>query len=223
MKTRKIRLLAIALLMAMTATAQNPTETQLPVVNWGLKTQANASNILLKGLPNEVHTEMAFGGELGGFLNFNISQRFFIQFNLMYFAEQTQMVSTTQNTPLWTLGIEVPVYALARFGSVERGWFYLGGGPYTEFSLWATMDDGSGDTLNPYKHVVGIDDETGEEQLAMTDSHSGLGVLLGYELPCGLQFNASGQYSISDILAFAHPNTMSAHPLKVMLGFGWRF
>ena len=70
---------------------------------------------------------------------------------------------------------------------------------------------------------VVVDAQTGEEQLAMSDNHSGLGVLLGYELPCGLQFNASGQYSISDILAFAHPNTMSAHPLKVMVGFGWRF
>ena len=222
MKTR-ITTLILCLTMAVAAVAQSNGETKLPVVNWGLKTQANASNILLKGLPNEVHTEMAFGGELGGFLNFNISQKFFVQFNLMYFAEQTRVVSTTQNDPLWTLGIEIPVYAMARFGSAERGWFYLGGGPYTEFSLWATMDDGNGGSLNPYKHVVGTDEETGEEQLALSDNHSGLGVLVGYELPCGLQFNAIGQYSISDILAFAHPNTMSAHPLKVMLSLGWRF
>lgn len=222
MKTRIITLI-LCLTMAIAAVAQNNGESKLPVVNWGLKTQANASNILLKGLPNEVHTEMAFGGELGGFLNFNISQKFFIQFNLMYFAEQTRVVSTTQNDPLWTLGIEIPVYAMARFGSAERGWFYLGGGPYTEFSLWATMDDGNGGTFNPYKHVVGTDEETGEEQLALSDNHSGLGVLVGYELPCGLQFNASYQHSISDILAFTHGVTMSARPQKVTLGIGWRF
>lgn len=223
MKTR-ISILIVTVLMAISSTAQNTTENQLPVVNWGLKLQANASNIVLHGIPDNMQSALNLGSELGGFLNFNISPKFFIQFNLLYFAEQTSLSSNNMSGRLWTLGMEIPVYAMARFGSTEKGWLYLGGGPYTEFSLWATMPDGDGGTMNPYKHVVGIDEETGEEQLAMSDNHSGMGVIVGYELPCGLQINASYQHSISDILAFAHDGqTMNARPQKIILGLGWRF
>lgn len=221
MKAHKIQLLAIALLFAITASAQNQNETKLPVVNWGLKLQANASNIILHNVYEDLHSTMNIGGEFGGFIDFNISEHFFIQFNLMYFSEHTDLINNDMHDKLWTLGMEIPVYALARFGNAEKGYFYFGGGPFTEFSLWADMNGDSGHQ-NPYKHVVGTN-EQGEEEFALADNHSGLGLYLGYELPCGLQFNACYQNSFSDILAFAHESPMSARPQKAMLGIAWRF
>lgn len=183
--------------------------------------QANASNIVLHNIPNDLRSTMNMGGELGGFIDFNISKHFIIQFNLMYFAEHTDLISNNLHDKLWTLGMEIPVYAMARFGNAQTGYFHFGGGPFTEFSLWGKMKGDSGE-MNPYKHVVGIDDQ-GEEQLAISDNHSGLAVCLGYELPCGLQLNATYQHSISDILAFKHQSAMSARPQKLVLGLGWRF
>jgi len=221
MKTHKFFLLAIAMILAVSATAQNQNESKLSVVDWGLKLQANASNIVLREMPDNLSSTMNIGGEFGAFIDFNISKHFFIQFNLMYFAEHTDLTSNVAHDKLWTLGMEIPVYAMARFGDDQKGYFYFGAGPFTEFSLWADMSGDSGH-MNPYKHVVGID-EQGEDQMALSDNHSGLGVCLGYELPCGLQINGYYQNSFSDILAFAHESHMSARPQKAMLGIAWRF
>ncbi len=221
MKTHKILLLAIAFMMAIPATAQTENETKASVVNWGLKMQANASNIVLHHVYEDLHSNMNLGGELGAFIDFNISEHFLIQFNWIGFAEHTNLVNNDLRDQLWTLGIEIPIYALARFGSEKTGYIYFGGGPFTEFSLHGIMDGDSG-KMNPYKHVVGVNDQ-GEEEFALSDNHSGLGIYIGYELPCGLQFNASYQHSISDILAFKHQSPMNARPQKLVLGVGWRF
>ena len=221
MKTHRIIFIFLSLMMAFSITAQTVDEAKQPVVNWGLKLQANASNIVLHNVYQDLHSIMNVGGEVGAFIDFNISKHFFIQFNWIGFAEHTDLVNNDLHDRLWTLGIEIPVYAMARFGNAQSGYVYFGGGPFTEFSLRGFMDGDTG-KMDPYRHVVGVD-EQGDEQFAMSDNHSGLGVYLGYELPCGLQFNASYQHSISDILAFAHSTAMSARPQKVIVGIGWRF
>lgn len=221
MKTHKIQFLAIAMMMAISATAQTTSDTKTPVVNWGLKMQANASNIVLHNVYEDLHSTMNIGGELGAFIDFNISKHFLIQFNLLGFGEHTDLTNNDLRDRLWTIGLEIPVYALARFGNAQTGYVYFGGGPFTEFSLYGALNGDSGQ-MNPYKHVVGTG-EDGEDEFAMSDNHSGIGLYVGYELPCGLQFNASYQNSITDILAFKHQSAMSARPQKFTLGLGWRF
>ena len=93
MKTHKILLLAIAFMMAIPATAQTENETKASVVNWGLKMQANASNIVLHHVYEDLHSNMNLGGELGAFIDFNISEHFLIQFNWIGFAEHTNLVN----------------------------------------------------------------------------------------------------------------------------------
>ncbi len=56
-----------------------------------------------------------------------------------------------------------------------------------------------------------------------TDSHSGFGVLMGYELPFGLFVDATAQMALTDMLAFDHGGNMWVRPLKLTLGLGWRF
>ncbi|MBR0538874.1 MAG: outer membrane beta-barrel protein [Bacteroidales bacterium] len=221
MKIHKIQFLAIAMMMAISATAQTTSDTKTPVVNWGLKMQANASNIVLHNVYEDLHSTMNIGGELGAFIDFNISNHFLIQFNLLGFGEHTDLTNNDLRDRLWTIGLEIPLYALARFGNAQTGYVYFGGGPFTEFSLYGALNGDSGQ-MNPYKHVVGTG-EDGEDEFAMSDNHSGIGLYVGYELPCGLQFNASYQNSISDILAFKHQSAMSARPQKFTLGLGWRF
>ena len=80
MKTHKILLLAIAFMMAIPATAQTENETKASVVNWGLKMQANASNIVLHHVYEDLHSNMNLCGELGAVIDFNISEHFLIQF-----------------------------------------------------------------------------------------------------------------------------------------------
>jgi len=220
---RKIFLVFVTfIIMGASSYSQTGPDPTTSVVNGGIKLQANASSIILKNVYENLHSTPNIGGELGGFIDFNVSKHFFIQFNLVLFAEHNDFENNGKSDKLWTYGMEIPVYALARFGNEDKGYVYFGGGPFTEFSLMASMTGDSG-SKNPYKHVVGIDNNTGAEVFALSDNHSGLAVYLGYELPCGFQINASYQHSISDILAFSHGSNMSAHPYKFVLGAAWRF
>ena len=217
-------LIALLFVNVVSATAQETSqEERMPIVNGGLKLQANASNFWLKNIPTNpnLRSTMNAGGELGGFIDFNISKNFFIQFNLMLFAEHSDLHNDNKKDKMWTLGLEIPVYLLGRYGNPRTGYVYFGGGPFTEFALWGELK-GSTAKRNPYKHIIdGSNPE--EEAYAFADNYSGLAAYVGYELPCRLQFNASYQFGISDMLLFEHDKSTHAHTQKVTLGLAYRF
>jgi len=205
--------------------ATSPVDTlypKMPIVSGGVKVQANMSHIWAHNVTGGVTTSPSFSGDIGGFIDFNISRHFLIQFNLLVAGERCIVKEGNSANPLQSIGVGIPVYMLGRFGNPDKGYFYFGGGPYTEFVIWARMNGADG-PFNPFHHVVGTDELSGEEVLALSDNHSGLGIYLGYEFPFGLQINAAYQYSLSDIFAFEHDKGMSVHPQKAMLGFAWRF
>jgi len=224
---KKYSLIACLILLlcgniAIASTVNDTIPPKMPIVSGGVKVQANMTHLWAHNVPGGIKTTPHFSGDIGGFIDFNISNRFFIQFNLLVTGERCIVLDAGNRSPLQAIGVEIPVYLLGRFGNPQKGYFYFGGGPYTEFVIWGRMkgDDGP---FNPYHHIVGTDDSTGEDILALSDNHSGLGVYLGYEFPFGLQINASYQYSFSDIFAFQHDKGMSLHPQKAMVGFAWRF
>ena len=191
-----------------------------PVVDWGMKLQANTSNYLFKNIPTmpDLSSKMKAGAEVGGFINFNITQRFYIQFGLMGTFEQCTLDFGDHTATLQSYALAIPVFALWRFGNHEHGWFSFGGGPYTEFILWGDLEG-----LNPFRHVV-TDNTTGQQTIVTADSHSGLAAFIGYELPCGLQVNATYHFGISDMLLFEHDSRDTyQRPQKLTLGLGWHF
>lgn len=219
-KTNFWLIVALLCIQVLSIAAQ---EERMPIVNGGLKLQANASNFWLKNIPNNPHltSTMNAGGELGGFIDFNISKHFLIQFNLLMFAEHNDLHNDDKQDKMLTLGLEIPVYLLGRYGDSRAGHVYFGGGPFTEFALWGKLM-GSTEGRNPYQHV--IDDTNPEEPArAFADNYSGLAAYIGYELPCGLQFNASYQFGISDMLLFEHDKSTHAHTQKVTFGLAYRF
>ena len=137
-KTNFWVLIALLFMNVVSATAQETSqEERMPIVNGGLKVQANASNFWLKNIPTNpnLRSTMNAGGELGGFIDFNISKNFFIQFNLMLFAEHSDLHNDNKKDKMWTLGLEIPVYLLGRYGNPRTGYVYFGGGPFTELAL----------------------------------------------------------------------------------------
>lgn len=193
------------------------------VVNGGIKLQANSSNFIMN-IPSLGFTSMTsnmnVGAELGGFIDFNVSKHCVIQFNLMLVSEQQQLDNEGKHDQLWTLGLEIPLYILGRYGNHRQGYILFGGGPYTEFSLWARMT-GDTDGRNPYHHVVDTSAD-GESIFALSDNHSGLAAYLGYEFPFGLQINATYQVSLSNILNINN-SAAYCYPQKVTFGLGYRF
>ena len=192
------------------------------VVNFGVRACANASQMVLRGLPIDIVASPKVGVEGGAFLDFNIGKRFFIRFNTVWSHQRSRLTMDGTPCPLASFSIEVPVYASWRFGNSRTGWGFVGVGPYTEFVVWGRVVSADG-SFNPFHHVIDVDATTGEETLAMTDSHSGFGVLMGYELPFGLFVDATAQMALTDMLAFDHGGNMWVRPLKLTLGLGWRF
>lgn len=193
------------------------------VVNGGVRLQANTSSFIMNlGFPGHenTHSLMDLGGELGGFIDFNVSRHFIIQFNLILFAEHQRLINETEKDRLLTLGLEIPIYLLGRYGNPEKGYVLFGGGPYTAFSLWGNML-GPSPVKNPYQHVIGQQDN-GEQKFAVSDNHSGLAVCLGYEFPGRWQINATYQVSLSNILNI-HNDHAYCYPQKITLGVAYRF
>lgn len=220
-KTNFWVLIALLFMNVVSATAQ---EERMPIVNGGLKMQANTSNFLLKHISAnpELSSTMNVGAELGGFVDFNITQHFLIQLNLMLFAEQNDLHQGNKNDKLWTLGLEIPVYFLGRYGNDQAGYVHFGGGPFTEFDLWGEMK-GSNAAHNPYKPFT-ENAELKEDTYAFSDSYSGgLAAYVGYEFPFRMQINASYKFGISNLLQFGADNSTPAYTQKVTLGLAYRF
>lgn len=210
---------ALVMLAAVAYLSAQEVEKQ-PVVDWGVKLQANSSNYLFKNVPTmpALSSDMNAGAEVGGFMDFNITQRFYIQFNLIGTFEQCFLDFGDHTSKLQSSALEIPVFALWRFGNSKHGWLCLGGGPYTEFIVWGSLEG-----MNPFRHVI-TDNTTGQQTIVTADNHSGLAAFIGYEFPCGLQLNATYHFGISDMLLFEHDSRDTyQRPQKLTLGLGWRF
>ena len=192
------------------------------VVNFGVRINTNLSQPVLHNIPRDIMASPSVGAEGGMFLDFNIGRQFFIRFNTLYGFQRSTLTMDGTACPLVAASVEIPVYASWRFGNARTGWGFVGVGPYTEFITWGrliTVDE----TFNPYHHVIDVDVTTGQETLAMSDSHSGFGAMLGYEVSCGLFVDATIQMALTDLLAFDHGDDMWVRPLKLTLGLGWKF
>lgn len=192
------------------------------VINFGVRINTNLSQPVLHGIPRDIKASPSVGAEGGMFIDFNIGRRFFIRFNTLYGLQRSTLTMDGTACPLVAASVEIPVYAAWRFGNTRTGWGVVGVGPYTEFITWGRLN-AADETFNPYHHVIDVDVSTGQETLAMSDSHSGFGAMVGYEIPCGLFFDATAQMALTDLLAFDHGDGMWVRPLKITLGLGWRF
>ncbi len=192
------------------------------VVNYGVRASANVSQLVLHGIPRDIDPSPSVGVEGGAYLDFNIGRRFFVRFNALYSFQRSTLVMDGILCGLASSSVEIPVYAAWRFGGRSSGWGFVGVGPYTEFIVWGRLET-EGGAFNPYHHVIDVDAITGHETFAMADSHSGFGVVIGYELPCGFFIDFTAQMALTDLLAFDHNDGMWVRPLKSTLGLGWRF
>lgn len=192
------------------------------VVNFGVRLNTNLSQPVLHGIPRDIKASPSVGAEGGMFLDFNIGWHFFIRFNTLYGFQRSTLTMDGTACPLVSASVEIPVYTAWRFGNTRTGWGFVGVGPYTEFVTWGRLSTADG-AFNPYHHVIDVDATTGQETLAMTDSHSGFGIMAGYEMLCGLFVDATAQMALTDLLAFDHKSDMWVRPLKLTLGLGWKF
>jgi len=202
------------------------------IVSGGLVVNANLSNFIISRNHNAMSSYMRIGGEFGGFLDFRITKHFSIQPQVILIAHQNYFAATDTANHLWSFGMEIPVYFLGRFGSLERGYIQFGGGIFTHFTFasnirgkYKNVDDPTATT----ETVKPIDTHDYSRLYSLHDNHFGVAITLGYEFPIGIQINAHYKISLSDIAGFYSENKGKEiaealiYPQSVSLGIGYRW
>lgn len=180
------------------------------IVTGGVLLTANISNYIIHQDGRHFSSYMKVGGDLGGFVDFRVTKHFAIQGRLILTAEQNQFGEGYEHNMLWAFGVDIPVFFLARFGNLQKGYLSFGAGPYTHFNYASNI--GKESTANYSFH----------------DNNFGLGATITYEFPIGLQIMANYLVSLSDIVEWKKQNATassldSMYPQRVELGLAYRW
>ena len=101
------------------------------LVSGGVLAGVNMSNFIITRNHKPMSSYMRVGGELGGFLDFSVSKHFAVQPQVIFTAHQNYFAATDTANHLWSFGVDIPIYFLGRFGSLEKGYIQFGGGIFT--------------------------------------------------------------------------------------------
>jgi len=198
----------VVLLVAV-ALGLGATQINAQSVSGGVKADANLSNFVLSDF-GSLESTMKVGAGIGGFLKVDICENFAIQpeLSVLYNGSKLKLAGVETDYEYW--GFEVPVYALAQFPNAGGNRFYFGVGPVFQCGFSAEAGD------------LDLFDDDISTPLQQERANLGAGVLVGYELSCGLQINAS--YKIGLLNSLKEPvGDAAMRPETVSLGVGFRF
>ncbi len=172
---------------------------------FGVKAGANMSSFLLYDVAGE--STMKAGVNLGAFWKHDFAKSFALQTELNFDSQNSEyeLGPASSKYSFWTM--EVPVYAMWQHTTGDNNRFYLGAGPNLSLGL------GGKEKLSSSKIFA---------DNAMSRFDVGASVLVGWELPFGMQVNASYRYGFFN--ALKNP-VGDGRMIKnsVSLGIGYRF
>ena len=187
------------------------------------------SNFIITRDHQTMSSYMRIGAELGGFLDFRITKHFYIQPQVIFTAQQNYFAATDTMNTLWSFGAEIPVYFLGHFGNLQKGYVQFGGGIFTHFTFASNIKDKYKNWDDPTPIKPSTDTHDYSKLYSLHDNHFGACVMIGYELPIGIQINAQYKISLSDIAGFysemkgTEVADALIYPQSVSLNIGYRF
>lgn len=204
------------------------------LVSGGLIGGANISNFIIVRNNHAYHSHMQVGADLGGFLDFRITQHFSIQPQVIFTAQQNHFEATDTTNHLWSFGAEIPLYFLGRYGNMEKGYIQFGGGLFTHFTFASNVKTYQNIDDKPAKQAAPdlprVDKYDYSRLYVLHNNHFGVCLMAGYEFSFGMQINASYKVSFSDIATFYKENegqpiadaTFYPQSVSLTLGYRWR-
>ena len=209
------------------------------LVSGGLFAGANVSNFIITRNHVPMSSYMRIGGELGGFLDFRVSKHFAVQPQVIFTAHQNYFAATDTTNRLWSFGIDIPIYFLGRFGSMEKGYIQFGGGIFSHFTFASNIankfknydkPDPSSSTSPAPQRILQEDPYDYSRLYSLHNNHFGICFMVGYEFKFGMLINAQYKISLSDIAGFysemkgnpvadalIYPQSVSLH-----IGYRWK-
>ena len=203
------------------------------LVSGGVLAGANMSNFIITRAHRPMSSYMRIGGEFGGFLDFSITKHFAIQPQVLFTAQENYFHAGDSANHLWSFGMEIPVYFLGRFGSMEQGYLQFGGGIFTHFTFASNVAGKYQSTDTPVPPATPdpspLDGMDYSKLYSLHNNHFGICALVGYEAPFGLLVNVTYKISLSDIAGFysemkGKPEADALiYPHSLSLCVGYRF
>ena len=204
------------------------------LVSGGILAGVNMSNFIITRNHKPMSSYMRVGGELGGFLDFSISKHFAVQPQVIFTAHQNYFAATDTANHLWSFGVDIPIYFLGRFGSLEKGYIQFGGGIFTHFTFASNIKDKfhnldeTQPSSAPFR--APMEDNYDYSRLyQLHNNHFGVCITVGYEFKFGMQINAQYKISLSDIAGFYSEKKGSPeadaliYPQSASLTLGYRW
>lgn len=198
--------LFLSLMMATAVLSGTFAQSEEKKTTFGVKAEMN-SNFYLVG-DSEIITETGngFGANAGLFLKTNIIDNLAIQVELLCQYRNADFTILGQEHTLTNWGIEVPAYIMGQF-AMGSGRFFFGAGPYGIAGISAGMND-----VDMYAEGNGL--------FTLSRWNLGVGMIVGIELGCGLQFNVNYKYGMFNSNLSNSGNLVEN---TATIGLGYRF
>lgn len=209
--------LALAASYSMTNSAKERKDSNTPqhvIISGGPLLEINRSGFIHPGHPDG-RSRMKVGVTGGGFIDFEFNRFFSLQGDLLLHYKNSDYTWNEHNGNYRHVGLEIPLYAMFHYEFDTNMRIYAGIGPYTNFGLKASFNEG-GRKMDVYAK----DADTGMP-IMYTDNH-GFGIRIGYEIE-RLQVNLNYKASITNILDPATAGSVRFYPHMASIGLAYRF
>lgn len=219
---RILFIIAIFLLISTNLQAQ---EEQRQYVSWGIVGGPNVSSYIMRVDPMLRDTLIAdsalrslpsIGLSLGAFLDYHITDRWYLQFNVIGSLEQSTLVYANHHSHMLTLSADVGLSIFYR-KPWHDGHLLFSFGPFCHFVCYSEATEG----INLYQRQIYSDPVTGKARFALSDIHAGLAVTVGYEFAQRWLVQIEIKGGVTDILNIDTPGTY-VYPYKATFGVGCR-
>ena len=198
--------LFLSLMMATAVLSGTFAQSEEKKTTFGVKAEMNSNFYLVGDSEIITATGNGFGANAGLFLKTNIIDNLTIRVELLCQYRNADFTILGQEHTLTNWGIEVPAYIMGQF-AMGSGRFFFGAGPYGIAGISAGMND-----VDMYAEGNGL--------FTLSRWNLGVGMIVGIELGCGLQFNVNYKYGMFNSNLSNSGNLVEN---TAAIGLGYRF
>jgi len=184
-------------------------------LNLGMKADMTLSNYLVEKSTN-LNSSMNVGSSTGFFCKYKWYENRVLEMDVMfrYLTSKFKNQSTSETADFSYFGIEIPVYSMLQ-ADIGDQILYVGLGPFASFGLFSRYESAQ-------RCIDLYHEDPVSRKATMLRWDFGVGLIIGYELKCKLQFNYNYHLGFRNLMNDGFENVIMVSQLN-SFGVGYRF
>lgn len=214
----KKTILLLLLALSFASQAQDNAVPKPQYLNWGLSAGASTTTFAMQmpaSYTEPLEAQPGLGLELGGYLDYNLSHLWAMQFSAMLGCERVHLINGTADDVIVPHTIDIAIKIGLRLPMGDSK-LLLSAGPYSQFT-YACPSFGPSNIEDPFTRQI---NDNGD--MALNDFHSGASASLGLETQAGWQLVLNYSICLTNVLNIKSQGSYIL-PEKLSLTFGKRF